>query len=65
MPLDPAITSGTVFPTVINKWRERVGHALEQIARAQAARRPSKEGRCFLGRSKPKWLYLKTAIIML
>ena len=40
-------------------------HALEQIARAQAARRPSKEARCFVGRSKAKWLYLKTAIIML
>ena len=40
-------------------------HALEQIARAQAARRPSKEARCFVGRSKAKWLYLKTTIIML
>ena len=47
------------------KWRESIAHALEQIARAQAARRPSKEARCFLGRSKAKWLYLKTAIIML
>ena len=47
------------------KWRESIAHALEQIARAQAARRPSKEARCFLGRSKAKWLYLKTATIML
>ena len=47
------------------KWRESIAHALEQIARALAARRPSKEARCFLGRSKAKWLYLKTAIIML
>ena len=47
------------------KWRESIAHALQQIARAQAARRPSKEARCFLGRSKAKWLYLKTAIIML
>ena len=47
------------------KWRESIADALEQIARAQAARRPSKEARCFLGRSKAKWLYLKTAIIML
>ena len=47
------------------KWRESIAHALEQIARAQAARRPSKEARCFLGRSKAEWLYLKTAIIML
>ena len=62
-------TGGIVFATVITSgnvynWRERVAHALEQIARAQAARRPSKETKCFLGRRKAKWLYLKTTIIM-
>ena len=46
----PTVTnSGNVFSTVITKgnvfpgsykWRERVVHALEQIARAQAARKP-------------------------
>ena len=47
------------------KWWECVAHALEEIARAQAARRSSKEVRCFLGKSKAKWLHLKTAIMML
>ena len=59
------ISGGNVFSTVISGWNALRMHLLEQIARAQAARRPSKEARCFLGRSKAKWLYLKTAIIML
>ena len=46
------------------KWQEHFAHALEQIACAQAARRPSKEARCFVGRRKLTWLYLKTTIIM-
>ena len=55
------------------KWRERFAHAIEQIVCAQAARRPSKlarrtsknkGNRCFLGRRKAKWLYLKTTMIV-
>ena len=49
------ITSGDVFPTVIKR-----GDMAAR--RQQAARRLSKEARCFLGRNKAKWLYLKTAI---
>ena len=40
--------------------RERVAHALEQIAHAHVARRPSKGARCFLGRRKSKESKLKT-----
>ena len=59
------ITSGNVFlfPTVITSGNVFV-HPLEQITRAQVARRPNKEARYFLGRRKAKWLYLKTTIIM-
>ena len=56
-------TNRNLFPTVITS-RNVFAHPLEQIARAQVARRPSKEARCFLGRRKAKWLYLKTTIIM-
>ena len=56
------ITSGNLFPTVISGGNA-FAHALEQIARAPVARTPNKEARCFLGRSKAKWLYLKTTII--
>ena len=59
------ISGGNVFSTVISGWNALRMHLLEQIARAQAARRPSKEARRFLGRSTAKQLHLKTAIIML